>query len=253
MSIRGIIAALFVAAVAALCIRLGFWQLDRLEQRKMNNAAAAAAFELPPLELDSAGLARISADPEAFVGRRARAVGSYLPGDLVLRGRSHAGQPGVHLVTPLQPMHSRELILINRGWVPSPDGATSDPRDYPMAGTQEVVGILQRVPDVPSEAAPLLIALPDTGITTLRRLDRTTLATKFEPPLSPLYLQQSDPGDNVPPIAVPPPELDEGPHLGYAMQWFSFAAIAVIGFLLLVARRRQEGASPPPLASARPG
>jgi surfeit locus 1 family protein len=39
------------------------------------------------------------------------------------------------------------------------------------------------------------------------------------------------------PMRLELPETDDGPHLGYAIQWFSFAAIGLIGWLVLVIRR----------------
>jgi surfeit locus 1 family protein len=236
---RGIAAALVVLVVAAVCVRLGFWQLDRLEQRRTRNAAAAEALALPPLELRGAELAAISREPERYVGRRARVVGIYDPaGETVLRGRSHAGRPGVHVVTPLLVEGSDTVVLVNRGWVPSPDGATVDLQPLREPGVHDIVGLLQLVPHAGAESAPTESEVSGARRTTYRRLDLATLEAQLPYPLLPLYVVQL-PDASLPelPVRVPAPTLDEGSHLSYAVQWFSFAAIAVIGFLVAVWRR----------------
>jgi cytochrome oxidase assembly protein ShyY1 len=45
-------------------------------------------------------------------------------------------------------------------------------------------------------------------------------------------------------VPVPLPDLSEGPHLSYAIQWFCFAAVAVAGAAILVRRERPPTAAP---------
>jgi surfeit locus 1 family protein len=242
VSTRGILLAIAVVLVTGVCVGLGFWQLDRLEQRRRFNADVAAAAELPPLDLDAGGLEAILRDPDAHLFRRAIARGTYASqGELILRGRSHNGRPGVHLVTPLQMRTG--TILVNRGWLPSPDAATVDPRGYRLVGQQSLTGSLQEVPDA-ANSTPLIVDLGDTTIRTYRRLDHATVASALDRPLPRLYLQllPDSTAQSALPVAVPLPEMDEGPHLGYAIQWFSFAAIALFGFLFVaISRLRRPG------------
>lgn len=238
----GLGAALLALVVASVCIRLGFWQLGRLEQRRSLNFVIERAMALPPLQLDQRLLDSIARDPVPFVYRAARISGRYeQSGEVLLRGRSHAGSPGVHLVAPFRMAGDSSLLLVNRGWLPSPDGATVDPRGYRDTAEVTVEGILQLVPAAASGAIHAPIALPDTQIDSYRRLDRPTLTRVLgtEPP--PVYLQRT-PSASVaaPPIPVPHPTLDGGPHLGYAIQWFAFAAVALIGFAVTVLVRRRK-------------
>lgn len=241
-TLRGVLAVIFVLAVAAVCVRLGFWQLDRLEQRRERNAAIRAAGALPPLRLDSATLREVAADPGRFVHRRVVVRGSYDPThQVVLRGRAHEGRPGVHLAAPLRVPGADVAVLVNRGWVPAPDAATVPPGSFAEPGPRTVQGVLQPVPSTADRGSPS--AAPAGGAPTYRRLDLDALRGRVPYPLLPLYVEQRPgPGDPEYPRRVPPPEVGEGPHLGYAVQWFSFAAIALVGLgvLLLRARGRER-------------
>src|SRR5688500_18468087 len=110
------LAVIFVV-VAAVCARLGLWQLDRLRERRAANAAASAKRTLPPVILG----ATESAD-STLIDRRVVAAGRYdHTHDLVLRGQVYQGVPGVHIVTPLRVEGMETVVLVNRGFVPTPD------------------------------------------------------------------------------------------------------------------------------------
>ncbi|HEX8695837.1 MAG TPA: SURF1 family protein [Longimicrobium sp.] len=242
ISPRGVLGAAFILAMCALCVRLGFWQLDRLQQKRERNAALVSKMSLPPLALDAAAADSIRRDPGRFVNRRVRAAGVYLPaGEVVLRGRVQDGRPGVHLVTPLAVGGTGAVVYVNRGWVPSPDAATADPAPYAEPGARRVEGILQEVPVTRDGGAPA--AARAGGATTYRRLDLETLRRLAPGSVLPLYLQQLPGADSAraaPPVRLGAPALDEGPHLGYAIQWFSFAAIGVVGLAILLLRERRR-------------
>jgi len=249
VTVRGIVAAALAIAVAVVCVRLGFWQLDRLEQRRALNVAHAAALALEPLDLNATGLSVLSGEADALLYRRGVARGRFDHGtEFLLRGRSHGGRPGVHVVSPLQLAGEPGVLLVNRGWIPSPDGATADPRPFRLPADVVVAGTLQRMPDAGDQASPVTVDLGDVAVATYRRLDRGLLEERLSRDLPLYYLQAASPlgGPAAPPIPVPDPTLDEGAHLGYAVQWFSFAAIALFGFLFtVVLRGRAAGESRP--------
>jgi surfeit locus 1 family protein len=205
-------------AVAALCVRLGFWQLDRLQERRASNARIRAGLEAAPVVLDEAP--RLGAAP-----RRASATGTYdVDREVVLFGRAFEGQSGDHLLTPLL-LSDGSALLVDRGWVPA--GTRSPARE----GEVEVRGFLLP-PDSVGEAMPV------AGRVTVVDPDGIDGSLPYE--LAPVYLLlqvQRPPADSLP-IPAPLPALSEGPHLSYAIQWFSFAAVAVIGGSVLF---RREG------------
>lgn len=245
LSARGVIGSVFIVGMAALFVRLGFWQLDRLEQRRARNAALEGALTLPPIVLDSAAVRAVDADPARFVNRRVVVRGAYLPDDLLLRGRAFAGRPGVHVVTPLAIDGVPRTVLVNRGWVPSPDGATADTKPFAEPGARSIEGIFQAVPVTENGGQP---SPSQTGALTYRRLDLETLRGRVRPPILPLYVQQLPGPDSLsapPPRRVSLPPLSEGSHLSYAVQWFSFAAIALVGLGILLARGQRRSAKHP--------
>jgi surfeit locus 1 family protein len=234
---RGTLAVALVLLVAVVCIRLGFWQLGRLEERRAQNDGIRAAALLPPLELDASAAAALRGPAEALRWRRAVAVGSYLPtGEQVLRGRARDGRPGVLIATPFRTDAGTLMVL--RGWAPSPDGArVARATLAPPRGAVRLEGILLPLPAEADRGLPI----PDpAGDTTWRRLDREVAADRTPVAPLPVYLQllpAAEPGAGAPPLPEPIPELSEGSHLGYALQWFSFAAIAVIGLGVMLTRR----------------
>lgn len=212
MSPRSWIPLVLALIVAVGCVRLGLWQLERLEQRRERNAAIEAGFRAPPIPAESAATAPRTT--QRF--RRVVASGRWNYGrESVIAGRTRSGSPGVHIVTPMTLADGRTEILVNRGWVYSPDARSVDLARWHEGDRGEVLGYVDEPP--PSLRAPndqpYVVALADTNAT----------------------------ADASRPVRLPPPPFDnEGPHLIYAVQWFSFAAIALIGTPLVVRRQRRR-------------
>src|SRR2546426_5708385 len=122
----GLVVALLVAAV---CVRLGVWQLDRLHQRRARNAALLAARARPLLEVNRS----LPADSARDRRLHARGVYDYAQEQL-WRARSYEGVPGVDLVTPLR-LADGAAALVDRGWGPSPDGCHLDQPAYRAGGS----------------------------------------------------------------------------------------------------------------------
>jgi surfeit locus 1 family protein len=206
---RDLIGAAVALAVAIVCVRLGVWQLDRLGQRRDRNAALAARLALPPIDLP--GQARgLGLSADSARQRRIVARGVYdFARERVWPGRSFDGTPGVALVTPLR-LADGSAVLVDRGWVPSPDAYHVDQAIYRAPDTAGVEG---------------LGVIPPRG---RGDVDPGALRDSIPYPLLPFILQQTGTSRGLP-RPWPPPALDDGPHLSYAIQWFSFALIIVLG------------------------
>jgi surfeit locus 1 family protein len=224
---------LALALVTATCIRLGLWQLGRLRERRAANAAAASALAEPEADLRAGAVGP---------WRRVRVTGDYdHANDIVLRGQAHREQPGVTIVTPLSVEGQRGVVLVARGFVPSADAITAGLDSLREPGTVTVHGVALPLGSRPDSGAPLTRA----GTTTWRGLDRAALSARLGVPLPDFYVAQL-PDSALPafPRRLPLPALDDGPHLSYAIQWFAFATIAVVGGTALLGRRRDDQGRP---------
>lgn len=212
-----------------LSVRLGIWQLHRLEERRAWNAYVEGQMQMPVVDLSADNLSM-----EQLAYRRVGVRGEWRSEDeILLRNRSYNEQPGYHLVTPLQDDSLPWAILVDRGWVPIEAGQPGGLESYHEDGLVRVEGVL-----LPSEEQPSwsLFADPTLGpdderLSAWRVLTIERVEQQLSYPLFDYYLAQShsNASGTQPPIPDPEIDLSEGPHLGYAIQWFSFAAIAVFG------------------------
>src|SRR5690606_26921034 len=145
----------------------------------------------PPVPLTADSLGVVAENPERFLYRRAVVRGEYdFSGTALLRGRARRGTPGVHLVTPLRIGGSRAALVIDRGWVPSPDAITVDPRRSRQAGEVVVERYVQLLPSNSAEdARPLQVELDGFSVPTFQRLDRTAYRQVYPDSLLPFYLE----------------------------------------------------------------
>jgi len=195
---------------AAGCVAAGVWQLGRLDQRRARNALVAARRALPPLELRGGGVA-----VDSVRHRRVMARGAYdFSAEQTWPGRSFQGTPGVALVTPLR-LADGAAVLVDRGWVPSPDAYHVDLRLYREPDTATVVG---------------LALIPPRGRGDVHTTGYLPFVIQLEAP--------DPPRERGLPRRWPLPALDDGSHLSYAIQWFSFAAIALVGTAALLRSRK---------------
>ena len=229
MSRRSIVFCAFAILAAALFVRLGFWQLARLRAKVQRNAVIAAQQRTQPVEFAS-----LPADSVAARYRRAVLTGRFdYDHELVVSGRTHQGSPGVEIVTPMRLAGTDTAVLVNRGWVYSPNGATVDRARWRERDSATVTGYVELyAPD-----AAGITAAADRRI--VRRLSRREAASRIPFPLAPYYLVATGDTARSHPVRREMPALDSGPHRGYAVQWFAFAAIALIGALAVVRRERR--------------
>jgi surfeit locus 1 family protein len=193
--------------VAGLCVAAGIWQLNRLAARRARNFVLAAHLALPPVQVQG----DITADSARQ--RRVVAHGIYdFSAERAWPGRSFEGTPGVALVTPLR-LPGGSAVLVDRGWVPSPDAFHVDHALYREPDTVTVTGIA---------------LIPPRGRGDVDVAGFLPFVIQLETPTPAKGL----------PRRWPPPAFDNGSHLSYAIQWFSFALIALVGTAVLIRRGR---------------
>ncbi len=241
---RAIVGHFLVLAVVGGCVALGQWQLDRLAEVRAVNARLEARLEPDLRPLDEV----LAATPVTGTGmpasdalefRRVRARGVYLHDEEVLqRNREHRTVSGFHLLTPLDVGDGRTL-LVRRGWVPASFDEPPVDAAAPPSGPVEVTGVLEAPVTQPGFGP----RDPDTGV--LARVfhtDTARLDSQMSGTMLPAVLrleQQSPPTDSDVLEALAPPVLDEANHRSYAIQWHTFAVIALVtyGFWLRTSMR----------------
>jgi surfeit locus 1 family protein len=217
--------------VALVCLRLAFWQLDRLHQRRAANEVALEARAAPVVTLQPANMG----DPN-LGGRRVRAIGHYdHTHDVVLRGKAYKGVPGVEIVSPLVFEEDRRAVLVHRGFMPTPDAVTVQTDSVREFGKVRVEGIAELVPSGKGNRL-------ERGLrTTWARLDLAALSASMPYQLAPVYIRQS-PDSALPPFPrrLEAPPIGDGPHLNYAIQWFAFAAMTLVFGIVIWHQRREQ-------------
>lgn len=232
MTRRSIIAAVFALAAAALFARFGVWQLHRLAERRALNAELASRLTDPPVSL-----AQLPTDTALAKYRRATITGTFdYDHEIVITGRSRQGAPGVWIVTPLRPDHDTSVVLVNRGWVYSPDASTVNLANWREPEHATVEGYVATMPARVHAEAPA-----QRNAMAWRELDYARVSQELPYAVEPFYIVELAAGTR--PAGAPTrleyPAMDEGPHKSYAVQWFSFAAIALygVGYLLWTERK----------------
>ena len=236
MSRRSIIAAVIALTVSAVCVRLGLWQLSRLAERRARNAEVAAGIQGAPIVL-----ADFPGDSLAPRFRRVRLSGTFdFDHELVVTGKTRQGAPGVHIITPLRADGFGRRVLVNRGWVYAADAVSVDLSRWREPANAVVEGYVEHFPsDRPGD--PGFGANPRAR----RWLDPSGISRLIPYAVAPFYVVALavSPARQNTPVRLLAPELNDGPHGSYAIQWFAFATIALVGGSVLVwqdrkARRR---------------
>lgn len=225
--LRWLLLAVFVVAIGFTFVSLGNWQLDRLDQRRDRNANVASHEQAEVVPFSDVFTRPITEEDQ---WQRVEVRGTFLADrQLQVRYRSLGDETGWELVTPLVTADGA-TVLIDRGFVvrpPSEDFPKAFPA--PPSGEVTVVGYVRR-----NEQGKQTATTPTEN--TVRLVNSDAIAPWLGRPLvngyiSAITLDPPQGGDFKP---ITPPPLDEGPHLSYALQWFSFAAIAGFGLVVLI-------------------
>ena len=236
--------ALLALLVAATFVRLGEWQLSRAREKGSAQAALKGIRERQPVELGDS----LPATAPVF-GRRALVTGRWERArHILLSGRTHMGAAGVAVVTPVV-LRSGERLLVERGWLAAADARTAHPEEWPDS-TAELVGFVQPLA-TSSRAVPwarLDATRPGVELWSARTLDSVDVARHVPAPVAPWVLWALEvPDANRDRGLVPPDEPEGAPdprvHLSYAIQWFSFGLIMIVGAIALIARDVNRGST----------
>lgn len=250
--VKWLLTTFLVVAAALVMIRLGFWQLDRLEKRRAFNSRVLTQTNQPPLDLTKAvrsGNLFSSGELTEMEYREVLVKGVYdFEHEVALRNQAYLNQYGVHLLTPLKIDGSETWILVDRGWIPGTDFEAGKEdgnwNQYAEKGIVEVSGILRASQDKP-DFGRIKDPVPTPGgerVTAWNLANLTQIQKQVPYPILPVYIMQSpDPAwTDLPYRGELDLEITEGPHLGYAIQWFTFASILLLGYPVFLYREENR-------------
>lgn len=229
-------ATLVIVALALVMLRLGVWQLDRLQQRRAENAQVEARLNEAPIVLTGQPL-----DLAQDEYRRTIVRGTFdNEQSVLLRNRARQGAPGAHLLTPLRIEGSDQAVLVDRGWLPLDVIAPEQRRQFDVEGSVEIQGIVRAPQTRTSTFLTPQDPAPENGrLDAWYRPDVARIAQQLPYPLLPLFIEAEQPADQPPGLPRPDSQLDlsEGPHGNYAIQWFAFTTILLGGYAAFAATR----------------
>ena len=218
-----------------LFLALGLWQLDRAAYKRELSAARQRQDQEPPLVIE-----QLMDSAKLMEFRKVRATGRFeRQHQLFIENRKYQGRNGYHVVTPLKLDNSEVRVLVNRGWVPQ----ARDPSLLPAVETPVKRLQVSGVVNIP---APPALALDD-GSSRLQRPARwpyltvERFAAGVDYPVQPFVILQSPQDEHGFVRAWPQQRPNDAMHIGYALQWFAFAAIALIIYLYLSVARDPTG------------
>jgi surfeit locus 1 family protein len=227
---------ILILIVMLILARLGFWQLDRLQQRRAANAQIAAARDAAPIDLNDVDIPQ---DLEQLNNRLASGRGRFDNEQQVLLKLQNWGyRAGINLITPFVLEDGQTAVLVDRGWIPDADAGPEAIDAFNVIGEVNIEGYIALSQELKREPA----TTPEGPQSEIFRVDIPAIQSQVPYTLLPFYLVQSPENDNeqLPYRLERQTELSEGNHLSYAMQWFIFSIGLGVAYLSFVYRNSQS-------------
>jgi surfeit locus 1 family protein len=237
--------SLLVVAGIGVTIRLGFWQLDRNAQRQAEISHIQSVQTMPLLDLNQRP---IPGDLTGMEYRPVSVTGIYdFDHQVVLRNqvrsRMTGSDPGVALLTPLV-LEDGQAVLVERGWIPIDYSTPQSWRQFDQPATVQVQGVFRRSlnkGEMGSAVRDPTLTPGQTSLDYWNFVNLPRIQEQMPYPLLDMYIQQA-PGTD--PEALPhslleQPDLDPGTHIGFALQWFFYAGLLLVGYPVWLRRQKK--------------
>jgi surfeit locus 1 family protein len=212
----------------------GDWQGRRMREKEALRAQLDAASREAPVALTSFPA---DADWSALRYRPVTATGEYdARRQVLVDNRVHEGRAGYHVVTPLVLADGR-VVLVNRGWTPQGATRAALPQVAPPGGAVTVAGRIA----LPSSGFVELAKEPSPG-PVWQNLDPARFAAATGVAVMPAMIEATRapaPDDGLV-REWPAPDFGVEKHRIYMLQWYAFAALAVVLWVVFTVRRARS-------------
>lgn len=242
-----------VLALAYLAWWLGEWQFNRLEDRRSSNTVVERNEKAAPVPVEDV-LAVGEPVQAADEYRRITATGTYAADKtVIIRYRTRDSAPGVDVVVPLMTTDGTAL-LVDRGWLMTENaGRTDVDEPAPPSGEVTITGWVRADGSGASTKVSNQSARAISSEAIGSALDLTVYGGFVD-------LDTEDPEPEQPLEKAELPDLGEGPHFFYGLQWWFFGLLAVVGFVYLAfdewrggpEKRQRERTAPPSTGTKAP-
>ena len=219
--------AIFKSIVALglilLCLWAAQWQYQRGIDRHARNSMIEEHISLPPTSLG-----KVASDPRRFEWQKVTTSGNFNPDEqILLRNRYSEGVYGFEVLTLFTSIDGK-TFWVDRGWVKAGKTATEPPQLEPIP--TEIVEITGRLRLDSSLPRGSFFAVPARGTGLVGELNaQSRIGTeKFY-----LDLLSGSLPNLTPAVTAQLPELSDGPHMAYALQWIFFGGLIIYGRILI--------------------
>ena len=222
---------LFTVVMVPVMLGLGFWQLQRAEEK----ATLAASFEAREQQSPVALSALRGQSPQSLAYVPVRVSGDYLPDQyFLLDNQIHGGKFGYRVLSILLLADSGGSVLVNRGWIAGDAGRRALPEVPVIEGPVDVTGHVYVAPGKPYLLAEQQLEKGWPKVIQAVEMDKLVPAVTAQNPGSvfpyPVRIAAGEQGA----LTVNWQVVNMSPqkHEGYAVQWFAMAAVLLIFYVL---------------------
>ena len=235
--LKPILYTLFSITVLIILIRLGLWQLDRLEWRRSFNDHYLEQIALPELNLNDNPDTDILLSSEY---RKASVSGKFdFSHQVFLQNQVYQNLPGYHVLTPFILENLNKAVLVDRGWISLEDINQMEKIDQLSNSIHQIQGVVRLGEEKNSFGSNFARSENDPNYLLLVDIERLDERISYD--LLPVYIQvEKKIIDSLPYPQIVEEEITEGPHLGYAIQWFFFAGVVGVGYPFFIKKLIRE-------------
>lgn len=220
-----------------LFIKLGFWQLDRADQKKIIHMAFVERQNQPPIELNNETIQMPIKD---IVWHHVTITGEFLNNkNIILDNQVVEERAGFLIYTPFKIADLNSIILINRGWYPLSNSRNDIPEIPPIKGMQTIEGEINQMPSSGIVLGKVVTEKLDESSFRLQRMDYKVLNSLISIDLMMYVVKLKKPifdKTYVSDSSIPVPDSDK--NYGYAFQWFAMAFTLFIIFIRLGIKKK---------------